>query len=250
MNRPDAVYAVGDVHGQLDLLRKAHRMIEADGGPAARIVHLGDLIDKGPDSRGVVEYLMRGQAGGRDWMSVRGNHDNKLPRFINDPGWVDPGSRSGKTWLGDRGNGSAQTLASYGIMDACDRPVAEVHAQALRVIPTAHVQWLDRLPPWILHPQGFLCVHAGIRPGVDLSAQSRRDMMWIRKKFHKSLADHGALVVHGHTPVKRVRLYSNRLNLDTGAAKGGPVSAVRLDEDGVWLLTSDEPKQLFPEPNR
>ena len=127
------------------------------------------------------------------------------------------------------------------------RDLDTVHAEALRKIPRHHVEWLDGLVPNILHPGGFLFVHAGIRPGVDLSAQSHTDMMWIRKPFLESTADHGALVVHGHTAIKRATLYPNRLNLDSGAGYGGPVSAVRLDKDGVWLLTDHGPELLRPE---
>ena len=241
------VYALGDVHGRLDALRAAHRLIAADGGQDARIIHLGDLIDRGPDSPGVIDHLMNGQAQGRDWQVVKGNHDNKLPRFIEDPGWIDPGPSTENTWTGDQRNGAAETLAAYGIRDAYDRPLEEIHAEALTKIPRDHVQWLDGLVPNILHPAGYLFVHAGIRPGVDLAAQSRVDMMWIRKPFLESHADHGALVVHGHTAIKRATHYGNRLNLDSGAGYGGPISAVRLDRDGVWLLTDQGPERLHPE---
>ncbi len=241
------VYALGDVHGRLDALRAAHRLIAADGGQDARIIPLGDLIDRGPDSPGVIDHLMNGQAQGRDWQVVKGNHDNKLPRFIEDPGWIDPGPSTENTWTGDQRNGAAETLAAYGIRDAYDRPLEEIHAEALTKIPRDHVQWLDGLVPNILHPAGYLFVHAGIRPGVDLAAQSRVDMMWIRKPFLESHADHGALVVHGHTAIKRATHYGNRLNLDSGAGYGGPISAVRLDRDGVWLLTDQGPERLHPE---
>ena len=244
------IYALGDVHGRLDGLREAHRLIEADGGRDARIIHLGDLIDRGPESPGVIDLLMEGQAQGRDWQVVKGNHDNKLPRFMENPGWIDPGPSSENTWTSDQRNGAAETLAAYGIMDAYDRPLEDIHAEALQKIPRHHVDWLDGLVPSILHPAGFLFVHAGIRPGIDLSAQSKIDMMWIRKPFLDSTADHGALVVHGHTAIKKATLYSNRLNLDSGAGYGGPVSAVRLDRDGVWLLTDHGPELLRPEPLR
>lgn len=241
------VYALGDVHGRLDALQVAHRLIEADGGRDAHIVHLGDLIDRGPASPQVIDLLMEGQAQGRNWQVVKGNHDNKLPRFMEDPGWIDPGPSTAITWTGDTRNGAAATLAAYGIADGETRPLEDVHAEALLKIPAHHVQWLDGLVPNILHPGGFLFVHAGIRPGVDLSAQSRVDMMWIRKPFLESTADHGALVVHGHTAIKNATHYGNRLNLDSGAGYGGPVSAVRLDRDGVWLLTENGPQLMRPQ---
>ncbi|AUM73111.1 metallophosphoesterase [Paracoccus jeotgali] len=241
------VYAIGDIHGHLDALRHVHDLISQDGGAGARVVHLGDLIDRGPDSRGVIDYLMEGQAQGRDWQVIKGNHDNKLPRFIEDPEWIDPGSTSGLTWTGDERNGAEATFASYGIAGALEMPLAELHRRAVRAIPRAHVDWLDRLRPWLLHPGGFLFVHAGVRPGVDLSAQSPTDLMWIRKPFLESRQDHGALVVHGHTALRRAALYPNRLNLDSGAGYGRPASVARLDASGVWLLGSDGPQRMTTE---
>lgn len=241
------VYAIGDIHGRMDALAKTHGLVERDGGTDAHIVHLGDLIDRGPDSPAVIDYLMGGQAQGRNWQIVKGNHDNKLPRFMEDPFWIDPGPSSENTWTGDTQNGAGATLLSYGIADAETRPLAEVHAEALKKIPPEHARWLDGLAPYILHPGGFLFTHAGIRPGIDLSAQSRVDLMWIRKPFLESTADHGALVVHGHTAIKRATHYGNRLNIDTGAGYGRPATAVRLDADGVWLLTDDGPLPLQPE---
>lgn len=240
------VYALGDIHGRMDALQAAHGLIAADGGRDAPIVHLGDLIDRGPASREVIDYLMEGQAQGRPWQVVKGNHDHKLPRFMEDPRWIDPGPSTAITWTDDKRNGAAATLLSYGIADADDRPLDDIHAEALRKIPAHHIAWLDGLVPNVLHPGGFLFVHAGIRPGVDLSAQSRTDMMWIRKPFLESTADHGALVVHGHTAIKQATHYGNRLNLDSGAGYGGPVSAVRLDRDGTWLLTENGPQLLRP----
>lgn len=249
MSRPtdfEPVYAIGDIHGRMDALSDVHRLIAQDGGADARIVHLGDLIDRGPDSPAVIDYLMDGIARGRNWQVVKGNHDNKLPRFLEDPGWIDPGQSTGHSWTGDERNGAAATLLSYGIADADTRPLAEVHAEALRKIPAEHAIWLDGLAPYILHPGGFLFVHAGIRPGVDLSAQSRVDLMWIRKPFLDSSADHGALVVHGHTAIRHATHYGNRLNIDSGAGYGHPASAVRLDRSGAWLLSETGPQLLLP----
>ncbi|WBU56018.1 metallophosphoesterase [Paracoccus sediminicola] len=242
------VYALGDVHGQLELLKEAHRLAEMDGGAAARIIHLGDLIDRGPDSRGVIEYLMEGQAIGRDWLVVKGNHDHKLPRFLEDPRWLDPGPSRPQFWTADRNNGAAATFASYGIEGADEMDLDELHRLAEAAIPAEHASWLDELPLYRTEPGGLVFVHAGIRPGIPLDQQSPTDLMWIRKPFHDSAADHGALIVHGHTPVKRVTHYGNRLNLDTGAAFGGPVSIVRLDGTDIRLLTRDGPIPVAPQP--
>ena len=238
------IHAIGDIHGHLNLLLQAHERIARDAGKNARIVHLGDLIDRGPDSRGVVEYLMQGQAAGRDWIVLRGNHDRALPEFLRDPHWVDPRAATPANWI-DRDIGAETTLASYGVMEAQHHPLAQVHAEALAAIPVAHARWLGALPLW--HRQGgALFVHAGIRPGLALNAQDPDDLMWIRRPFHDDRRDHGLLVVHGHTPVRRATHYGNRVNIDSGAGRGGPLSAVRLDKRGVWLLTDDGAQPLQP----
>ena len=228
------VYAIGDIHGQLDLLRAAHRRIEADGGTDARIVHLGDLVDRGPDSRGVIDLLIDGQARGRDWIVIKGNHDRLFSQFLTDPDWIDPGLARAMHWVEHPGLGAAATLASYGL-DA-DQPRAALHGAALRAVPRDHARWLAGLPPWHLHPRA-LFVHAGVRPGVDLQHQAEQDSLWIRRDFLDSAVDHGPLVVHGHTSVRQPEHHGNRLNLDTGAAYGGPLTAAVFDDGGVWQLT-------------
>lgn len=238
------VYAIGDVHGQLDLLRDAHARIAADGGADAQIVHVGDLIDRGPDSRGVIAYLMDGQARGRDWVVVKGNHDRQLPQFLRDPRWIDPRASQQDHWIA-RDSGADTALASYGVHDAMLRPLDSVHAEALAAVPADHARWLDGLPAWHLTPLA-LFVHAGIRPGVDLRAQIEDDLTWIRKPFCDDDRDHGVLVVHGHTPVRRATHYGNRVNIDTGAAYGGPLTAIRLDREGVWLLGDGGVQPLRP----
>ncbi|KGJ05980.1 serine/threonine protein phosphatase 1 [Paracoccus halophilus] len=231
-----ATYAIGDIHGHLDLLKAAHDRIARDQaahGGRGEIVHLGDLLDRGPDSHGVVDYLMQGQAAGRPWIVLMGNHDRFLPRFARQPGWVDAGLASGRHWLDQATLGAAETLASYGVEICADH--ARTHAEVLRAVPEAHLRWLENLPLWHLIPQA-LFVHAGIRPGVDLTAQAEHDLLWIRRGFLEDATDHGVLVVHGHTPVGKVTHFGNRLAVDTGAAYGGPLSAVVFDETGLHLV--------------
>ncbi|MDO5657951.1 MAG: metallophosphoesterase family protein [Paracoccus sp. (in: a-proteobacteria)] len=229
------VYAIGDIHGHLDKLRAAHALIEADGGADAQVVHIGDLIDRGPDSRGVVQYLIDGQAQGRDWVVLRGNHDHKLVMFLRDPYWIDPGSASGLPYTKNPLHGAGATLGSYGVADVETRPIDAVHAEAVAQVPPAHADWLDRLP-YLHRRDGVAFVHAGIRPGIALDAQDPLDLMWIRKDFHNDRRDHGDLIVHGHTPVRQVTHYGNRVNIDTGAGHGHALSAVRIDDAGVWRL--------------
>ncbi|MDO5611957.1 MAG: metallophosphoesterase [Paracoccus sp. (in: a-proteobacteria)] len=228
------VYAIGDVHGHLDLLRQAHDRITVDGGADATVVHLGDLVDRGPDSRGVIAHLIAGQAAGRDWRVVLGNHDRLFLRFLTDRDWTDAGLSDRAHWVDHPGLGAAETLASYGVDPALPR--AALHLAALRAVPGEHAVWLAGLPHWHLHPLA-LFVHAGVRPGVDLQDQTQDDCVWIRRPFLDSAADFGPLVVHGHSPVKAPSHYGNRLNIDTGAAYGGPLTAVVIEPSGVWALT-------------
>ena len=238
------IYAIGDIHGRLDRLLDAHERIVRDGGRDAQVVHLGDLIDRGPESRGVVEFLMDGQARGRNWVVLKGNHDRALPNFLRDPRWIDPRAARRADWIA-RDVGAEATLASYGVPDASRRPLDEVHAEAVAKVPQDHARWLLGLPAWHLGKRA-LFVHAGIRPGVDLRAQIEDDLLWIRKPFHDDTRDHGVLVVHGHTPVRPPTHYGNRVNIDTGAGNGGPLTAIRLDAQGVWVLGDGENRPLRP----
>lgn len=241
------LYAIGDIHGHLDLLRAAHDRIAADKarhGPGT-VVHVGDLVDRGPDSRGVIDFLMQGLARGEDWVVLKGNHDRMFRRFVRDHAEPEPGLRSSLSWLHPNLGGAA-TLASYGVRNAGDRPVARVHADALAAVPPAHMAFIDGLP--VLHrAPGAVLVHAGIRPGVPIEDQTETDLVWIRAGFLDDMRDHGALVVHGHTAIDTPTHYGNRLNIDSSAAYGGPLSAVVLDAEGAFLL-QDAGRVPIPRP--
>lgn len=238
------LYAIGDIHGHLEQLKAAHERIFRDGGRDALIAHVGDLIDRGPDSRGVVDYLMAGQDAGRPWIVTRGNHDRFLPVFLDQPDWIDPGLASGQHWIRHPGLGAAATLQSYGLDTGL--PPERLQAEARRAVPRAHAEFLASLPLWFLHPEG-LVVHAGIRPGVDLHDQTEQDLVWIRQGFLDSAADHGPLVVHGHTALDHPAHYGNRLNIDGGAAYGRPLCAVVIEDGRVHLLTDRGRVPLLPE---
>lgn len=233
------IYAIGDIHGQFEKLRHAHALIAADrervGDGAAPVVHIGDLCDRGPDTKGVLDFLIAGQQAGAPWVVLKGNHDRMFSLFLQDPAQRDPGLRAELDYLHPR-IGGLETLASYGVDVSAGRSFADVHEEAREKVPARHRTFLETLP--LSHAPGpvFFC-HAGIRPGVALDAQTEDDLLWIRDEFLTSKADHGALVVHGHTPVDRVTHYGNRVNIDTGAGYGHDLSAVVIEGRDAWLLT-------------
>lgn len=241
------IYAIGDIHGHLSLLRAAHDLVADDmarHGPGP-VVHVGDLVDRGPDCRGVIDHLMGGIAEGADWVVLKGNHDRMFARFLRDPMEPEPGLRADLGYLNPKIGGAA-TLTSYGVRSAADRPVAKVHADAVAAVPHGHVDFLNARPT--LHQAGSCAfVHAGIRPGVSLHDQTETDLVWIREPFLSDPANHGPLIVHGHTALDRATHYGNRLNLDSGAAYGGPLSAVVIEGHEAALLTPGGRRKLHPE---
>lgn len=240
------LYVIGDIHGHLDKLLAAHERVFRDGGRDALIVHVGDLIDRGPDSRSVVAHLSAGRDAGRNWVVTRGNHDRFLPRFLQRPDWVDPCLSRPLPWLAHPGLGAAQTLQSYGLDP--ELPAKRLHSQALRAVPARHADFLASLPLWYLHPLA-LVVHAGIRPGVDLQHQREDDLVWIRGPFLDSRADHGILVVHGHTARAHPAHHGNRINIDSGAGNGGALSAVVIEPGAAHLLADSGRVPLPAEPD-
>ncbi len=239
------IYAVGDIHGQLGMLELALARIEEDGGPDARVVFLGDYTDRGPDSRGVIDRLLRGLAEGRDWLCLKGNHDRMFEWFMEDVPRHDPHLLVGYHWLHER-LGGIETLASYGITFPATTRLQDVHVMAKDAVPQAHVDFLRALH--LTHEtEDLFFAHAGIRPGVPLADQTEEDLIWIRKAFHIESAPHPKLIVHGHTPVEQATHYGNRINLDTGAGYGYPLSVACFDQGGCYLLTAEGRRSLRPE---
>lgn len=239
-------YGIGDVHGHLEKLRQAHALIAEDrrrvGDAAAPVVHVGDLVDRGPDARGVIQYLIDGMHRGESWVTVLGNHDRMFLEFLTGR---DMGEDRGvPDWLRPSLGGAA-TLASYGVARPFGRSAAEIRAEALARVPEAHRTFLAGLPLWYRAGEA-LFVHAGIRPGVPLEAQDEEDLVWIRAPFLFDTSDHGALIVHGHTPVEEATHYGNRLNIDTGAGFGLALSAVAVEGRRAWLLTQEGRVELVP----
>ncbi len=241
-------YAIGDIHGQLGLLEEAHRRIEADRrvrrDPDAPVIHLGDLVDRGPDSAGVIRYLREGIAAGAPWVVLKGNHDRLFERFLTDPGWRDPQLREGVTYLHPL-IGGAETLMSYGLFRPTSFHIKTARAEALKAIPPEDIAFLQSRP--LYHGYGsVLHVHAGIRPGVPIERQSEHDLVWIRDPFLMDTRDHGPLILHGHTAIPRPMHYRNRVNIDSRAAYGGPLTAVVIEQREVWVLTEDGRVPLVP----
>jgi len=230
-------YAIGDIHGQLDKLVRAHALIAADrrvtGDTDAPVVHLGDLVDRGPESAEVIEYLMAGPARGGPWIAIRGNHDGMFLAFLDDHERRDPRLSSHYTWLHPRLGGLA-TLQSYGIGSAPD--LAQLHARAVACVPGTHRAWLAACGLTMKRGPVF-SVHAGTRPGVPLDRQDPGDLVWIREPFLSDTRDHGPLIVHGHSVVDVPEHRGNRVNLDTGAGFGRNLSVAVIEGRDVALLT-------------
>ena len=247
------LYAVGDIHGHIEKLERALALIEADGG--GRIVFVGDLVDRGPDARAVIERLMQGQGEGRDWIVLLGNHDRMFLRFVRDGEAFDPAIKSGRSWLDPHlgglttlgsyamagpgflraEGGGLEALRSYDVGTEPARAVAEIAEEARRKVPASHLDWLASLP--LTHEEGdLLFVHAGLLPNVALSAQTEDDLLWIREGFLDWPRPFGRLVVHGHTPVEEPIDYGNRVAIDSGAAFGRPLVPVAFEGTEAFAL--------------
>ncbi|MHC2708565.1 serine/threonine protein phosphatase 1 [Bradyrhizobium diazoefficiens] len=198
-------YAIGDVHGCLDQLQRLVELCERDAGEGrSKLIFLGDYIDRGPDSRGVIEFLIDLQKWSPDQIiCLRGNHEELLLAAIE-------GEDAELSW---RQNGAQSTLQSYKVGTPGD-------------IPINHLEWLRSLP--LFHDDGVrFFVHAGVHPDRPLNQQRPRDLLWIREPFLSSKLDLGRLIVHGHTPISNGNpdQHINRLNIDTGAVYGRALTA-------------------------
>jgi serine/threonine protein phosphatase 1 len=219
------VYAIGDIHGCRDKLLALHAMIAADfiARPArsAVLVHLGDYIDQGPDSAGVLAVLAAGPPiPGISVVNLLGDHERMLIDALS-------GDRAAATdwlWAGGR-----EALASWSL----DADLPREAWQA--ALPAAQVTWLRNLV--LSHREGdYLFVHAGIRPGVRFGEQSRDDLTTMRQPFLSTEQDFGCVVVHGHSSGSSVSIAANRIGLDTGAGIGGKLTCAVLEDDLIGLL--------------
>lgn len=236
--RPEAgtvVYAVGDIHGCAGELDRLHQLIAADAarlGEALRPVrvYLGDYVDRGPDSKGVIDRLIAEAAAG-ETVTLMGNHDAELLTFLGDPTTL-------ARW---RAIGATETLASYGMPPPPVNPsaadLAAYGAQFRALMPEAHAAFFRGLKPCWRSGDLFFA-HAGVRPGLGIGEQSAHDLMWIREPFLSSSRDFGAYVVHGHSSGYRIDIRDNRLCIDTGAYATGALSAAVFDGGPVRILST------------
>ena len=225
-------YAIGDIHGRLDLLDQLLAQIEAD--IAARrakqnlVVFLGDLIDRGPQSAQVVERLRTWQPRDATTIFLCGNHEEVLLRVL-------AGERNILAdWLKF---GGVECLASYGLDAAGLSDLGNVEAAAAvrAVIPTEHQAFLESFSDTFRFGD-YLFVHAGIRPGLGVAAQAQKDLRWIRDPFLEDRTDHGFVVVHGHTISEAVEERINRIGIDTGAYRTGVLTAMAIEGSQRWFL--------------
>ena len=224
------IYAIGDVHGCNDRLALMHGAIAEDLAarpvPHALVIHIGDYIDRGPDSAGVIERLLQPfpvvpGAGQPHVVNLMGNHEEMLLIALEDGD-----RRAAELWLGNRGG---DTLASWGLS-------WRGGARAWRNgIPPRHLGFLRGLG-LIYRAGGYLFVHAGLRPGVTLEQQRREDMLWIREPFLSWKGTLPAVVVHGHTPDNAPQVRPHRIGIDTGAVLGGPLTCVVLERESLAFL--------------
>ena len=221
-----SIIAYGDVHGHLDLmeaiLRKAQARAALDPARRHIIISLGDLVDRGPDSAGVVQRMM-GEVPGCELITLRGNHETLLMAFLD-------GDPEATTWLSW---GGLETLRSYGVQTDGASLLSADDVETLRddfrarMLP-AHLAFLRSRPLNVTFGDYFF-VHAGVRPGVPLAEQEDRDLIWIRDEFLHSKQRFEKKIVHGHTPVRKPDFNRNRINLDTKAYASGKLAAVLFE---------------------
>lgn len=230
------LYAVGDVHGRDDLLEQLLERIESDNAarkPAKTVLlFLGDLIDRGPSSAQVIERLSSYQPEGFRLVFLSGNHEEVLLSIL------DGEMRLLPEWLRF---GGAECLASYGVDQDKIRRIEPRRALPMirDAIPAKHVEFVRAFDD-TFRAGGYLFVHAGIRPGVPLEEQSQSDLRWIREPFLSDGAEHGFLVVHGHTVREEVEERVNRIGIDTGAYRHGVLTAIGLEGADRWFVQATD----------
>lgn len=228
----ERIYAIGDIHGRSDLLDAMTALIRSDlhDHPVAKahLVYLGDYVDRGRDSSGVIERLAVPPPDLPPATALIGNHDLVFRDFLS-------GQDVGDLW---RDMGGFETMRSYNV-DPQSRPgrrwIDAAREQLLALMPDHHVAWLEGLALSLDRPPYFFC-HAGVKPGVPIEKQDPSTLMWIRDAFLRSDADFGRIVVHGHTPVAEPEIRHNRIGVDTRAFKSGILTCAVLEVGVIRIL--------------
>lgn len=217
----ERLYAVGDIHGCAGLLTRLLAKIDADPcDKKRRLIFLGDYVDRGEDSKAVIDTLLAIGASAPDTIFLKGNHEQAILDFLDAPDrnedWLH--------WGGDK------TLESYGVADIWQKSPADLAEALAHRMPAAHLSFLKSLALWRVLG-GYVFVHAGFRPGVALADQTEQDCLWIRADFHNAPAEGRPkeVVVHGHHPVKKPLDLGWRIAVDTGAVWSDALTAVVLD---------------------
>ncbi|HEX7931192.1 MAG TPA: metallophosphoesterase family protein [Sphingomicrobium sp.] len=226
------VYAVGDIHGRLDLLMEIEQAIEADldARPtnAPLICYLGDYVDRGPSSAGVIDHLASRASDGLRRVYLKGNHEDRMLAFLEEPEANGPG------WMKF---GGVEALASYGLsqtaINSGDWP--DLRNQLATALPREHLNFLRSLD-LAFRWGDYLFVHAGLNPARALADQDPHDLMWIREPFLSSERDWGLRVVHGHVIEPEPVFRANRIGLDTGAYQSGVLTCAGIEGGEVRIL--------------
>jgi serine/threonine protein phosphatase 1 len=228
------VYAIGDVHGRLDLLAELAEAIEHDDAASTAaqttVVMLGDLVDRGPDSAGVIDFASK-WAMLRDIRFIAGNHEEMFLNAFTEHG----------RFRGFLRFGGIETLASYGLdaAEMMDMDFPEIVHRMKRAVPKEDRQFMRSFENSILMGD-YLFVHAGINPAAPLDQQHPHDCRWIREPFLSHKGDPGCMVVHGHTVTEQAELRDHRIGIDTGAYKSGLLTALRLEGTDRRLIQTEE----------
>ena len=225
------VYAIGDIHGCVELLDQAYAKIDADEwsqpSRAHVEIHLGDYIDRGPASRDVLDRMIA-RSKRRQCVFLKGNHEACAIEFLDHPEVFGNWSQFG----------ALQTLISYGLqppLNASPEQERELARAFGDVLPPAHRAFLQDLQLSFVSGD-FFFAHAGIRPGIPLDQQREQDLIWIRAEFLLCEDDFEKIVVHGHTPVPEPDFRANRINIDTGAFATGRLTCLRIEGDACDVL--------------
>jgi serine/threonine protein phosphatase 1 len=228
---PAVIYAVGDVHGCLSLLRRLETQIVEDAAAVAGekwIVMIGDYVDRGPESAQVIDHLLSPPPEGFRRFCLAGNHEAEMANFMRAPS-------ANSSWLGF---GGRETLLSYGIPEqkfAAGQSRRALQQVVASYVPAEHLQFIARLPAMLETPH-FVFVHAGLRPGIATADQALQDLLWYRDDFAETYLTLGKTVVHGHTIRDEVLITPGRIAIDTGAYAKGRLSAVRLAGGKVSVI--------------